>query len=372
MPIRVVPVAGRHDLTAFVRLPARLHRNDHGWVPPLLMDERRAFDPKRNLALAYCDHALWLAYDGPHLVGRVAGIINRRYNTLRGERTGRFSHFESAADEAVARTLLTQVEDWSRAAGMERIVGPMGFTDQDPEGFLVEGFEEEASIATCQNAPWLIPFLESLGWTKEVDYVVYHVSVPAATPPFYERIAHRVERQGVLRVVEFERRRELNRFIGPILELMNETFTDLAGYSPLDRREMDDLARRYRPVIDPRFVKVVRAGDVPVGFIIAIPNLNRGFRRAHGRLLPLGWLWILRAARRATRLDLLLGGIKDGYRGRGVDVLLGNAMINSARRAGFPWMDSHHELESNTQVRGEMERMGGRLYKRFRIFQKRI
>jgi hypothetical protein len=150
---------------------------------------------------------------------------------------------------------------------------------------------------------------------------------------------------------------------------MNEAYVNIAGYAPLDEREMDDLAKRYLPVIDPRFVKLVSVGDQVVGFIIGIPNVVPGIRRARGRLLPLGWLWILRAATRARRLDLLLGGIKEEHRGKGVDVLMGRAMIHSAQRAGFEYFDSHHELECNTRMRAEMERMGGSVYKRYRVFR---
>jgi hypothetical protein len=188
-------------------------------------------------------------------------------------------------------------------------------------------------------------------------------------PEFYERVHERVVRRDVCKLVEFRRRRHLRPFIRPIMSLMNETFVENAGYAPLDPQEMDDLARRYLPVIAPRFVKVAVAREDLVGFIIAMPNLAPGIRRAHGRLLPLGWLWIVRAARRARRLDLLLGGIKEAYRGMGVDVLLGRAMIRSAQQAGFAYLDSHHELETNARMRAEMERMGGRVYKRYRIFQ---
>jgi hypothetical protein len=303
-------------------------------------------------------------------VGRIAGIINRRYNELRGEQTARFSHFDCVEELAVARMLLERVTEWAGEAGMDRVVGPMGFTDQDPEGFLIEGFDEPPSIASYYNYEYVVRLLDALGWTKDVDYVVYRVDVPPTLPDVYRRVLQRVTARGVLRLIEFERRRELKRYIGPIFELMNETFTGLTGYSPLDDREMEALARRYLPVVDPRFVKVVAANHTIVGFIIGVPDLSEGFRKARGRLFPLGWLWIIRSARRAHRLDLLLGGIKEGYRSRGVDVLLGAAMICSAQRAGFEYMDSHHELETNTRMRAEMERMGGWVYKRYRIFQR--
>lgn len=368
----VTPVAGPTDLETFVRLPEQLHREHAGWVPPLRADERRLFNPRRNLAYRYCDAALWLARRNGNVVGRVAAIVNRRHNEITGEKTVRFSHLECIEDFTVAEALLDEVERWAAPRGMDRVVGPFGFTDLDPEGFIVEGFDEETSIATYHNFPYLVRFLCRLGYGKHVDYLVYKVPVPAATPPLYEKILERVRRKGVLRLLEFTRRRQLKPLIVPVLDLLNETYVEITGYSPLDRSELDDLAKRWIPALDPRFVKVVDSPDGVVGFVIGIPCMNDGFRRAGGRLFPLGWWWVLKAAREATRLDLLLGGIKESYRGRGVDALMGTAMMRSARAAGFTWFDSHHELENNTRIQAEMARMGGVAYKRYRVFEKAI
>jgi len=371
--VEIVPVRGRRGLKAFLDVPAATHRDHAGWVPPLRTDERRLLDTRRNPAHSYCEFDAWLAQDDGRPVGRVVGIVNRRYNELRGERRARFSHLESGERPDVAAALMDRVEVWARERGMECVEGPRGFTDQDPEGFLVHGFEHEPAISSYQNRPSAVRFLTEGGYRKSVDYVVYQSPVPDERPEFYERIRNRILARGKYRLLEFSSRRDLRPWVVPILELMDETFRDLSGYSPLESHEIRDLARRYWPIVDPRFVKVVVAGEEPVGFIIALPSLNDGLRRAGGRLLPLGWLQILRATRTSNRqLDLLIGGAREGHRGRGVDVLLGDAMTRSAHRAGFEYMDSHHELESNTGVRHEMERMGGREYKRFRVFEKQL
>ena len=370
VPVVIEPVQRRRDLRRFLHLPFRLHRDHPGWVPPLLIDERHMFDRRRNGAFRYSDCALWLARDGRgEVVGRIGGIINRRYNGIKGEHQARFTHLDCVNDVEVMDALLGRVKLWAHEAGMEVVIGPMGFTDQDPEGFVIEGFDEEPSIATYHNREYIVRLLNQLGWAKDVDYVVYKVPVPKEIPPFYERVYQHVARHNAFRLLEFTHRRELKPLIRPVLALMNETYVNIAGYAPLDREEMEDLARRYLPVISPRFVKVVAVGNEPVGFIIGIPNVVEGIRRARGRLLPVGWYWILRSSRRARRLDLLLGGIKEAYRGKGVDVLMGRAMIRSAQAAGFESFDSHHELESNTKMRAEMERMGGQVYKRYRVFR---
>jgi len=183
-------------------------------------------------------------------------------------------------------------------------------------------------------------------------------------------VAERAVKKNAVRLLEFAKKSQLKPYIRPILGLMNETFVGIYGYSPLDQEEMEGLARQYLPLLDPRFVKAVVKGEEVVGFFIAIPNLYEGIVKARGRLFPFGFIHILRAMKSARQLDLLLGGVKEEYRGRGVDMVMGAAMLRSAAAAGHEVMDSHHELETNTKVRAEMERGGGVIYKRYRIFQK--
>lgn len=366
---RIERVTSRSQQRTYTLLPYRLHAAEPAWVPPLLMDERRTYSA-RNLALGYCDHARWLARDAQgRVTGRIAAIINHRYNRLRGETNARFAELECPEDGDVARALLAAACEWARAHGMTGMIGPRGFTDQDPEGFQIDGFAERTSIAMYQNPPWVPALLERLGWEKYADYVVYRVPVPDVLPRSYQVAQRRLQRSA-FELLEFERRAQLKPLVRPILRLMNDCFTEIEGFAPLDEIEIDDLAKRYMPAIDPRFVKVVRDGAGLAGFVIAIPEMTEGLRRARGRLLPLGWWWLLQAPKRARRLDLLLGGIRADVRGRGVDVLMGAAMMASARAAGIEYLDSHHELETNRAVRGEMEGMGGVVYKRFRLYRR--
>jgi GNAT superfamily N-acetyltransferase len=370
MPVQLTSVLSRRDLKQFIYLPERLHRDHPRWMPPIYMDEWKYYDPKKNRAFTYCDATLMVAWKDGEPVGRVMGIINRRHNEMMKEQTARFACLECTEDREVAHALLAHVEDWARGRGMTKVIGPFGFNDQDPEGFLIEGFEHEPTIVTYYNFPYLIRLLEAEGYGKEIDYVVYRLPVPAEVPELIRRVAERARSRGDFRVLEFTRKSQLKPYIRPILGLMNETFVGIYGYSPLDPEEMEGLAKQYLPLLDPRFVKAVLKGDEVVGFMIAIPNLYEGIVKAKGHLFPFGFIHILRAMKAARQLDLLLGGIKEAYRGRGVDMVMGEAMLRTAAAAGFQVMDSHHELETNTKVRAEMERGGGVIYKRYRIFQK--
>lgn len=374
MNVEIKEVKTGKDLKKFIYLSEKIHDDHKNWVPPIYLDERKYFNPKKNKAFSYCDTIMLLALREKRVVGRIMGIINSRYNQYRKEKTARFGHLESWEDEDVVRALLSKVEDWARKKGMDRMVGPYGFSDQDPEGFLIEGFESRATIATYYNFEWMPVMMEKMGYTKELDYFVYKLEVPKEIPDFYKKIFERVQRRGNFEIIEFRRKKELKPLIKPVLHLMNECYSesDIYGYSPLDEEEMADLAKRYLPVIDPRFVKVVKREDEIVAFIVGMPDMTEGIQKARGRLFPFGFLKILRAAKRTRQLDLLLGAIKEKYRGLGLDVLMGVKMIFSAYEAGLEMIDTHHEMETNLRVRAEMERMGGKIYKKFRIYQKKL
>ena len=370
--VTVREVAGRKDRAAFVRVPFELHRGHAAWVPPLIAEEKALMDPRRNPALASCDTTFALAFRGEAPCGRVVGIVNRREVEARGTKAARFGWLECPEDPEVARALLAWVERWARGLGMERVVGPMGFSDQDPEGFWIEGFEHEPTISTYANHPWVGPLVESCGFGKEIDFVVYKAPLGPAVPEFYEKVAARVLARTDYRVLEFGSRRELAPHAATVIRLMNETYAELYGYVPLDEGEVEALAKKYLPLLDPRFVLVGTRKGTPIGFVVAMPNIDPGLRKARGRLFPLGFVHVLRAAKRSKQLDLLLGGIRAEDRGRGADVLGMTVLLRKAIAAGFTSFDSHVELETNQLVRAEMERLGATVCKRYRIYGKTI
>ncbi len=374
MDIEIREVKTRKDLKKFIYLPEKIHTNHANWVHPIYMDEWKYFNPKKNEAFSYCDTIILLAFRGEEAVGRVMGIINSRYNEHKNEKTVRFGYLETWEDEEVIHALLGHVEDWARNKGMIKIVGPYGFSDQDPEGFLIEGFENRATIATYYNFEWMPSMVEKKGYTKDVDYFVYKLDVPKEVPEFYKRIYERAKKRGNFELLEFKKKKKIKPWIVPILSLMNECYLagNIYGYTPLSEKEMKSLAARYLPVLDPRFLKAVLIEGEVASFVVGMPDMTEGIQKARGRLLPFGFLKVLRAAKKTKQLDLLLGAIKEKYRGRGLDAIMGIKMVISAQEAGMEIMDTHHEMEENVRIRAEMERMGGKLYKKFRVYKKEL
>jgi len=373
MAVRITPVTGKRDLKRFIYLPEKLHQNDALWLPPIYKDEWEYFDPGKNLAFRYCDSTAALAWRDERLVGRVLGIVNNRHNEHTKESTARFALLESTDDQEVAHGLLSHVEEWARAKGMTRIIGPFGFTDQDAEGFLIEGFEQRPTIVTYYNFPYIPRLVEAEGYVKEVDKVVYKVPRPKDVPELMAKLSERAERRGY-REVGLKSIREAKRYIRPVLGLMNEAYVGVYGYSALDDEEMHQLANKYLAFLDPRFLRVAVKDEQVVGFMIAMPDLWEGIVKSRGRLFPFGFIHILLALKRRKipQMNLLLAGIKEEHRGKGLDMLMGREMLKASIAVGVEFYDSHLELETNTLVRAEMERQGGVVYKKYRIYQKNL
>ena len=223
MDIEIREVNGKKDLRTFIYLPEKVHADHPKWVHPIYMDEWSYFDPAKNKAFGYCDTILLLAWRGAECVGRVMGIINHRYNEHRNEKTARFGFLETRKDPEVVRALLGRIEDWARGKGMTRVVGPYGFSDQDPEGFMIEGFEHGVTLASYYNFEWMPKLVEDAGYVKDIDYFVYKIDIPKEMPEFYKRIYERAQRKGGFEVVEFTSKKQFKPYIRPILNLMNET-----------------------------------------------------------------------------------------------------------------------------------------------------
>jgi len=374
MGITVKPVCTKRDLRKFIHLPAKIHKRHANWIPPLYSDDWEFFSAKKNKSFEYSDVIMLLAYRDEKLVGRIMGIINYKYNELYKENNARFNFLETWDDREVIQDLLQHVEEWARIKGMDKLVGPLGFSDKDPQGFLIEGFHQPIAIATHCNYEYVIGHLEGLGFKKELDLVVYKIQIPDNTPELYQRIAERARRNNPgLLLLEFTRRKDLKPLIRPVFTLINNTFTDIYGFMPFTLEEMDDFANRYLLLMDPRFIKVVvNERNEPLSFVIAMPDISKGIKRSRGYLLPFGIIQILLAGRRSKQLNLLLGAVHPDYQNRGLDTIMGSAMLESARRGKMKVVDSHLEMETNTKIRAEMEYMGGEVYKTYRVFGKSL
>jgi len=370
--LRIFEVSNKNDLKKYIHLPSKIHKNHSNWVPPIYMDEWVYYNPRKNETFAHCSTILLLAEKNGEIVGRIMGIINHPYNQKRNIKDARFCFLETYNDGDVARALLNKVEEWAKNLGMERVVGPLGFSDKDPQGLLIEGFDEPNVIATNCNFPYLVDFVEQSGYSKELDLVVYKIMVLPTIPDFYQKVYERaINNQQGLKLVTFKTKQQIKPYIRPVLRLMNETFQEIYGFVELTDKEMDEFAGRYLMILDPRYLKVIEnESNEVVAFILGMPDISEGIKKSKGYMLPFGIFQVFASQRKTKQLNLLLGAIKPEYQNKGIDTILGVAMLKEAIGRGMTHIDSHLEMETNTKVRAEMERMGGVVYKKYRIFAK--
>jgi hypothetical protein len=365
-------VLTKKELRDFVYLPENVHKGEHDWLPPIYMDEWELFNKKKNKSYLYADALLLIAYRDGKPVGRIMGIINNRYNSIHNEKNGRFCFMECYNDKEVFHSLLAKVEEWVRQNGMVSLIGPLGFSDKDPQGFQIEGFEYPQFMTSPNNSPYMPELMDGEGFVKKVDLVNYLGNLPEKLPLVYEKVLTRVENLKEYKIIEFNSKKELKPYIIGVLELMNEAFEEIYGFVPLNDKEKTEFAARYLPILDPKFVKVIETGGKLVGFAVGMPDFSKGIRNAKGRLFPFGIFKILRDSKKSKKLLMMLGGVKKDYRGKGLDVLMGVKIIQSGIKHKMTMIDSHLVLENNIKMRSEWERIGTTVVKKFRIYEKEL
>lgn len=371
--INLKEVVSKKDLKRFIHLPFEIHKNHKAWLPPLISDEWKVFDKSKNHSFEHCDTILLLAEKDQNVVGRIMGIINHNYNTGHNEKNARFCFAECYDEAEVYDVLIHAVEKWTRDKGMEKLVGPLGFSDKDPQGYLIEGFDDPMSVmVTNCSLPYMVDFTERNGYKKKLDLFQYRSSLPETIPEFYTKVAERVKTRG-FKILEFNKSKNIRPFIKPVFDLINEAYVDIYGFAPLQEIEAKEFSERFLPLLNPEYIKLVTdKNDKLVAFVIAMPDISEGFRKANGRLFPIGFIHLLRSFKKATQLNLLLGCVKDNIRNSGLDALMAVSLFASAKKGHLSILDSHVIMEENIQMRAVMERLDATIYKKYRIFEKEL
>lgn len=375
MNVEIRLVETKRDLKTFIKVPFELYKGNPYWVPPLIMDDLDTFNPKKNPAYEHAEARLFLAYKDGKAVGRIAGILshvaNEKYNT----RNLRFGWIDTINDYEVARSLLLAVENWGKELGMETMTGPHGFSDLDPEGMLVEGFDQLPTISVYYNFPYYPEFVEKYGFTKEIDYLEFRSVNPLDTgiPPKLLRLGERIKERSGIQVHKFKNKSEVKKRSVELFYLLDEAFEEIYGSVPLTERQVNYYIKKYFSFVDKDLIQLaVNENDEAVGFMIAMPSLSKGFQKAKGRLLPFGWFHILKALKKYEVLDFYLAGIKKSYRGQGVDLLMVLEVVKAALKKGVKYAESNPELETNKKIHAQWKYFNPTQHKRRRIYRKDI
>ncbi|MBR4380685.1 MAG: N-acetyltransferase [Bacteroidaceae bacterium] len=379
MMIQIKKVETKAELKKFIRFNYEMYKDNPYSVPDLYEDMLNTFDRKKNGAFEFCEADYFLAYKDGKLVGRVAAIINHKANKTWNTQNVRFGWIDFIDDPEVSDALIRTVEQWGKERGMTHIQGPLGFTDMDAEGMLVEGFDQLGTMATIYNYPYYPQHMERMGFQKEADWIEMKLYMPedGQVPEKHRRISEMVMKRYNLRIKKYTSSKKIREEYGEaIFELINEAFAPLYGYSALSPRQIKQYIDMYLPIVDLRMITlIIDENDNLVGAGLSMPSLSRALQKAKGKLFPFGWYHLAKVLylhHYGDCLDLLLVGVKPEYQNKGVNALLFYDLIPAYAKLGFKYAESNVELETNDKVQAQWSYFNHEVHKRRRAFIKEI
>ena len=375
MSVIIKEVSGKKELKQFVKFSIDLYKNNPYYVPGLIDEEMVTLDKTKNPAFEVCEAIYFLAYKDGKIVGRIAGMINRPSNEVWNQKRARFGFVDFIDDNEVVDALFKAVEDWARKKGMEEIHGPMGFTDMDHEGMLIEGFDQIGTMATIYNYPYYPKQVERLGYGKDQDWHEFKIYIPDGVPEKHQRIGEIVKKKYGLKIRKFKSAKEIMPYARPVFKTLTAAFAPLYGFAPLTDKQIDYYINMYIPMLRYDLVTLIvkEEDDSVVGFGISLPNLSKALQKARGRLLPFGWFHLLRALKSKPKvIDLYLTGVLPEYQSKGVNALLFNDLIPVYKSIGAVYAESNPELETNSAVQAQWDYFKREHHKSRRAYIKKL
>jgi hypothetical protein len=370
--IEIKEVLNKKLLKDFIYLPEQLHKNHKNWIPPLYMDEWDFFDKEKNPSFKKNETILFIAFIDNKPVGRIMGIIPKVYNYFHKENNARFTFLESIDDIEVTKQLIDVIKKWAKSYKTDMLIGPLSFSDKEPQGFLFHGFDEPHIIASNCNFEYQTQQLVELGFDTYKDLFVYRIDLTNDLPPLYSALAERNLNRGY-KLIEFTSKIQARKYIYPILNLVNITYKDIYASTPFSESEMDDFANKYLAILNSNLIKIILdKDDNVVAFVIGMRDIGKGLKKAKGNLFPFGFIPFLYYQKKTKQMNMLLGAIANEHQDRGLDALLGVSLFKSARKMGLEVADTHLVLEDNIKMRREYERINGQVYKKFRLFSLKL
>ena len=374
--IEIKEALKKRDLMKFICFPDTLYKGDKNYVPELKSDEYAMLNPETNFSFEYSDARFFLAYRDGRLVGRIGAIVNHTSNELWHEKKIRITRVDFIDDLEVSGALFGAVEAWAKELGLTGAHGPLGFTDLDKEGLLVDGFDRMGTTVTIYNYPYYAKHFEAHGYQKDIDWVEYRIAVPQGDDTRVERIrqlAKKVMDRSNVRFYNIKNIKECAPIIIQLFDLISECYKDLYGIVPYTQKVAQDYFRRFTPLLNPDYAKfIVDENDKLVGFALAAPSLAKAFQKSGGRMLPFGWLYLLKAVKKPKELELFLVAVHPEHQKLGLAALLMNEITASAIKNGIKYAESSPELETNKNVQDLWKNYNVEQHRRRRCYKKEL
>ncbi len=363
-------VESKRDLKQWVCFQLDHYRSCPQFVPPLISEEIDTFSGK-NPVKKIADFELFVALDGHKPIGRIAAIVHHLEEKKLGYRRGRFGWFECIDDSSASRLLLDAAKNWLVSQNCVEMTGPHGFTDLDPEGLLIEGFQETPTIGGSYHYPFYQKLIAEYGFQKDADYVEFQVPLPMPEPALFEKLRKRYEDKMPYVVKSCESKKELLSIAPQFWAILEESFEKLYGVTPLTSQQSEYYTKRYLSFLDPEFMQIAvsKESGKLVAFFLAMPGLSTAFQKAKGKLLPFGFWHLLRQSQKPTSMDFLLAGVKPGHPTSLLVSFLSMQIYQVARKRGIQYFETNRELETNKTVNGIWSSFNGRLHRRSRVYK---
>lgn len=376
MAVTIKEVVSRRDLRTFVNFPEMLYRDNPYYVPPLVFDQMDTLDQKKGAAQEFCDSKLFLAYKDGELAGRVAAIVNHRANEQWNHKEVRFGWIDFIDDAEVSKALMDQVEAFGRSFGMESVVGPLGFTDFDPEGMLIEGYDALSTMALIYNFPYYNDHMAALGFEKDADWIEYKVYIPKECPPRWDRMFNIISQRTNCHLRPLTRKIIRKEDYGhKVFKCINDCYKDLYNFTVLPQHMADKYLGFYLSILDLDYLSMVEneKGDL-VAFGITMPSIARALQKCRGKLFPFGWWHVVKSLfwKHEEGAEMLLVGVHPDYQNSGINSLLFMDMFNKYRERGVVWAESNAILENNLKNQGQFRDFNPECRKRRRSYIKKL
>lgn len=375
-PITIEPVTDKKGLSAFIKFPFKLYRGDPNWVPPLIEERRNFFDTRKNPFYEHARYQLFLARRDGELIGTIGAVVNDRHNAAHDELAGAFGFLETINDQGVADALLDAAEAWVRSQGMKLIRGPLNFSTNDEVGTLIEGFDEPPMVMMTYNPRYYPALIEAHGYTKAMDVYAWLFNLEedfAKAPEKLFRVAEKAMQKQGLRVRKVDMK-HFDRDLALVKEAYNRAWQKNWGFVPMTDREIDHLAANLKPMVDPNLIFIAETADgKPAGVSLTLPDLHQALKRSGGgHMFPFGLLKFLWQRRKIDQCRLVIMGMIEEHRGRGADAIFYLETAKEALRRGYKRLEAGWVLETNTMMNQIIERLGGRRYKTYRIYERAL
>lgn len=373
MGLIIKAISTKKELKEFIRFPDKLYSGNKLYVPAIHSNELLTLSFDKNPAFEFCRAKYWLAYDNGEIVGRIAGIINDRYNEKHNIKYARFGWLDFVNDKKVLMLLFQAARQWALSENMEYLHGPLGFSSFDASGILIGGFDEMSTSFAHYNFPYYSKLIEEFGYKKDVDWVEYNIKVPEYVPEKFKVGTELIKKRYNLHSASLKNKKDILKYSDDIFKLINDEYKNIYAFSQLSKKQIMAIKKHFVLILRPEYISIVlNSTNKVVAFGITMPSLAKAQQKAKGKLFPFGFIHIMNALKKNNTVEALLIAVKKDYQNKGVNGIIFTDIMSAYIKNGINYFESTREMENNVKINNLWNKFEYRLHKRTRCYIKQL